>query len=142
VSNALRLFLLPPVVLLLASCSRPKTITFADLRSHLLSAISATAEAESFIDYVQQNRSTREFARGHVTYLADEVNRSAEELHESAPGAVSEENLQKCRLGLDALSSQLSELALIIGGDTAALATSKERIEKLRHMLQETNSSL
>lgn len=141
VSNTLKLSVLPLFALLLTSCSRHKTVTPEELRSHLLSAISVATEAEIFIDYIRANRVTRNYAHGHINYLADQLERSSQELQAGVPDTISEEKLRMCRLDLDALNGQLGVLPQLIG-DPNALTAAKERIARLRQTLEETDSSL
>ena len=132
--------LLTPL-LLLASCSRRNTITRDELRSQLTSAVSFAAEAEAFIDYVRQNRATRNYAEGHIKYLADEVNRSSKELHEGMPAEGTEQKVRECRSQLDSLADELAAVRIGIG-NPPILARTSERIAKIRRALEQTNSSL
>jgi hypothetical protein len=139
VHNAEALVLLT-TLLLLASCSHQKTITREELRSQLTSAVSFAAEAEMFIDYVGQNRSTHNYAQGHIKYLADEVNRSLKELHDAVPGEGSEEKLRECRAQLDLLGRELTTVRLALH-NAEALRGAKERIATIRKALERAKSS-
>lgn len=125
---------------LLASCSRHKPIASDELQSQLTSAASLAAEAEVFVDYVRQNRATRNYAEGHREYLADEVNRSSRELREAIPGEVSEKKLQECRSELDSLASELEAVGRALD-NPEALAVAKQRFAALRRAFNKTKSS-
>lgn len=128
-------------ILLLASCSRHKPITLDESQSQLTSAASLAAEAEIFVDYVRQNRATRNYAEGHREYLADEVNRSSRELHEAIPGQVSEEKLQECRSELDSLAKELQVVGRALD-NPESLAVAKQRFAALREAFKKMKSSL
>src|SRR5437764_3858561 len=104
-AKTLSLFL---ILLLAAACSQKKTITKEQLRSQLTSAASLAAEAETFIDYVRQNRLTRNYAEGHMEYLADEVKRSAKELREETPGPGTQSTFREYLAQLDSLYNELT----------------------------------
>jgi hypothetical protein len=127
-------------LLLLVSCSHQKTISTDKLRSEITSAASFAAEAEAFIDYALQGRTIRNFADGHMVYLADEANRSAKELHEAVSNA-SHQQLLECRKQLDSLANELAAARLAIGRPDV-LAGAKQRIGKLRKAFEEIKASL
>jgi len=81
----LRLVTAIAIASLLCGCSRQKVIGSDDLRSDLTAAISLASETETFIDYAGRQRSTFNFAAGHLAYLAQTARQSAKELHESTP---------------------------------------------------------
>jgi hypothetical protein len=137
----IKALLLLATILLLASCPRHKPITSDELQSQLTFAASLAAEAEIFVDYVRQNRATRNYAEGHREYLADEVNRSSRELHAAIPGEVSEEKLQECRSELDSFSSALQAVGRALD-NPEALAMAKQRFAALRQAFKKTKSSL
>ena len=139
--NAAKPALLLIVLLFLPCCSRQKTINVDELRSEFISAASFAAEAETFIEYVLENRATRAFAQGHVEYLADEVDRTAKELHRVTPDESTGPGLRECRTEVDVLAKELTAVRLGID-NPEVLAASKQRIEKIRRALTEANSSL
>jgi hypothetical protein len=128
-------------ILLLVSCSRPKTLSKDELRSQLRSAVSVAAETETFIDYFRQNRATRSYAQGHITYLADEVNRSIRQADKALPSEGTEEQFRAYLTQLSALSSELAAVRSA-SGEAEALGRAKERIVTIRQALENTKSSL
>jgi hypothetical protein len=140
VPNA-KALMLSVTILLLASCSRNKSIAEDELRSQLTSATSFAAETAVLIDYIRQNRTTRKYARGHVDYLAQAVSRSAREIREAVPGEVNERKLQECQSELDSLANALSAVGLVLNNPTA-LAAAEQRIVTIRKALEKSKSSL
>ncbi|HJT00831.1 MAG TPA: hypothetical protein VJ756_17190 [Terriglobales bacterium] len=132
--------LLLATILLLASCSRHKPITPDELQSQLTSAASLAAEAEIFVDYIRQNRATRNYAEGHREYLADQVKRASRELREAIPGQVSEEKLQEYGSELDSFANELQGVGRALD-DPEALAVAKQRFAALRQTFKRTKSS-
>jgi hypothetical protein len=112
-----------------------------DLRSNLLSSVSFAAEAETFIDHVNDNKSTSAFAQAHAEYLAGEVGRIAQSLQESAPGPQAATTLQTTRTQLDRLRTELNLVRSNIG-NKEALAVRKAHIEAIRRSLAKASSSL
>jgi hypothetical protein len=110
------------------------------VRSHLTTAVSFASEAEMVIDYIRQHRVTRQYADGHLAYLTEEVDRSAQELHEIST-TTAREQVEQCRAELDRLASELSAARLNID-DTGALAAHRERVDEIRLSLEQANSSL
>lgn len=128
------------MLLLLTSCSRQKSISIDQLRSEFVSAISFASEAETLIDYVGQNRSTRNYAKGHVEYLADAISDSVKELRDGvAPQSVTSQ-AQVCSTQLNSLANELNVVGQELG-DTTALARSRERIAEIRKVLEKASSS-
>ena len=110
------------------------------LRSEFVSAISFASEAEALIDYVGQNRGTRNYAKGHVEYLADAIRDSVKELRDGiAPPAVTSQ-AQVCSTQLNSLASELNVVREELG-DATALARSRERIAEIRKVLEKASSS-
>jgi hypothetical protein len=128
------------MLLLLTSCSRQKSISIDQLRSEFVSAISFASEAETLIDYVGQSRSTRNYAKGHVEYLADAISDSVKELRDGvAPQSVTSQ-AQVCSTQLNSLANELNAVGQELG-DTTALARSRERIAEIRKVLEKASSS-
>ena len=129
------------LILLLCACSRQKILTKDELRSELTSAKSLAAETEMFLGYVQQRRATKHYAQGHIEYLTEEIEQARKELQESSPAQSEEDALQKLKAQFDALNAELRN---ILGklDDPAAIATTKEQIEKILQALDEANSSI
>jgi hypothetical protein len=128
-------------ILALSACSRHKTLTRDELRSQIFSAKSLAAETEIFVDYVRQKRATKHYAQGHLEYLAEQVENSRQELHQSSPVQGEEDAFQKLSAQFDALHAELH----IVGGkldDVNALATAKEHIARIRQTLDEANSTI
>src|SRR5690348_15812555 len=66
-------------VIFLLGCGQQQA-SREDVQADLAESISLFAEAETFVTYIGQGRSTHYFASGHLHYLLEEVNRSAQEL--------------------------------------------------------------
>ncbi len=128
-------------ILVMSACSRHKTLTKDELRSELISAKSLAAETEMFLDYVRQNRATRNYAQGHIEYLTEEVEQSRKELQESLPAQGEEDARQKLSVQFDALEAELHTIRGRLD-DQAALATAKEHVARIRQALDEANSSI
>src|SRR5436853_7367885 len=92
--------------LVLCACSRHETLTTDELRSQLISARSLAAETEIFLDYVRQNRATKSYAQGHIKYLAEEIERSREELQQSSPAQGEGDAVQQLSAQFDALNAE------------------------------------
>ena len=133
--------LLSATVLLLASCSRHKPVTQEELRSQLASAASFAAETEILIDYVRQHRVTREYARGHIEYVVQAIDRDSKELNEALPGEVSPRALQECKSQLNSLADAVAAAGFSLN-NPEALAAAKQRIVTIRKALAKANSSL
>jgi hypothetical protein len=141
VSEGLRLFLLLLPLLLVASCTRHRTINQEELRSDLISAISVATEAEISTDRVAQGRVSDNFATGHFKYLGDQIKDSTEKLDESTPEAGIKRHLQTCRTQMNALADELLPLQFETR-NLEALATSQIRIAAIRKVLEAEYSSL
>jgi hypothetical protein len=128
-------------ILALCACSRQKTLTTDEVRSQLLSARSLAAETEMFLDYVRENRATKHYARGHIEYLTEEIERSREELQESSPAQGEEDAVQKLRTQFDALEAELHNIHGKLD-DAAALAAATEHLVSIRRALDGANSSI
>jgi hypothetical protein len=129
------------LTLLLASCSHQKRLSKDELRSQLRSTASFAAETELFVQYVQQNRATRPYARGHAEYLGDEVRRLAEELRNSSVAPELQQKLEVCRTQVEGLANALSELPSEFA-DPDALASAQQKIRDIQRALDVANSSL
>lgn len=92
------------------------------------------------IEYIRQNRATRQYADGHLIYLTDEVGRAAKDFHETSITTASVQ-VEQCRTELDRLASELSATRLHID-NPALLAIHRERIDEIRLSLEQANSSL
>ena len=128
-------------ILVLSACSRHKTVTKDDLRSELISAKSLAAETEMFLDYVRQNRATKNYAQGHIEYLTEEVEQSRKELQESLPAQGEEDARQKLSVQFDALEAELHTIRGRLD-DEAALANAKEQLARIRQALDDAQTSI
>lgn len=128
-------------LLLLASCSRQKTVSADELRSDLTEAISVAAEAETFLDYVSQGRATANYAKGHIQYLAEEANRSAKELRQAAPEASTEKVFPRSREQVDSLVHEIDTLRATIDRPQA-IADSRQKISSIRAALEQAKARL
>jgi hypothetical protein len=128
------------IVLLLACCSHQQRLSSDDLHSQLTSTASLASEAELFIEYIQQNRSTRAYAQGHTEDLTAEVKRSAEELRDASVSPELEPDLELCRTQLELLANALSDLRSGFAKPDA-LSASKEKVRKIKDALHNAGSS-
>jgi hypothetical protein len=126
--------------LLAAGCSRQKTIDKDQMRCHLRSALSFTAESDMFVEYVQQGRATRHYAQEHAAYLEEAVSRSAKELEEGIAEPGAEGALSECKTQLGLLRNELSGFRGT--NDSNALDTAKQNLTKIRESLKKANSQL
>lgn len=98
-------------------------------------------ETGTFVDYVQQNRATHQYAQGHVEYLSSELTHTAKELREALPPAGAEAEFTEGLKDVDALAAALRQLRSHID-QPDELAREKERITAIRKQLQQAVSSL
>ena len=115
--------------------------TLEDARSDVTSAVSLAAESETFIDYVRQGRASRNFTAGHIQYLIEEIQRSAQELAEPVPDEQVRRKLQEVRSKLRALVTELQGVSHEMG-NAQALTSIRERVTAIRRELELANSSL
>lgn len=125
----------------LSACSRQKPLSREELESKLRSSASIAAEAGTFLDYVEQKRATNHYAKGHLEYLASEVDQTAEELREAIPPAGVEAQFANCRKEVNALAAVLRELHSHID-QPEDFARERDQIATIRAQLQRTISSL
>jgi hypothetical protein len=133
--------LLSATILLLASCAHKKPITRDELQGQLTSATSFAAETDALIDYVRQNRATRNYAQGHIEYLAQAVSRSSKQIHEAVPGEVNEQKLRECESELNSLTNAITAVGPALN-DPDALAAAEREIAAIRKALERSKSSL
>lgn len=128
-----------PLIFLLA-CGNKET-SRKDVQSDLTAAISLASEAETFISYIGQGRSTYSFASGHLHYLLNEVNQSAQELSNlnAPPNLTNALNIDRVQLRLLALQIQNVQRHL---QQPSVLAASEQQIRQIRTTLVQANSSL
>ena len=136
----LKVLVLVTTHLLLIACSGHKTISRDELRSQLTSAASIAAEAETFIDYIREDRAPRSYAEGHITFLVVEVDRSSKELEKAAPEVGIEPQFLECREQLHYLGQALRTVRPLASPDE--LPSVKERITLIRKALEEAKSTL
>ena len=135
------LVLLLTLFLVLPACSRQRSITRDELRSHLVSAASFAAEAEAFIGYVGAGRSTGAFAEGHAEYLAKETSRLAEELDGTRAEPADADTLANCRQQIGELLKELELVRSEIGVNDA-LAARKNRLRQIQKAIEKTEAHL
>jgi hypothetical protein len=128
------------IILLLACCSHQQRLSRDDLHSQLTSAASFASEAELFIEYVQQNHSTRAYAQGHTDDLTAEVKRSAEQLRDASVSPELQPTLDLCRTQLELLANALSDLHSGFA-NSDALSAAKEKLRKIEETLHNADSS-
>jgi hypothetical protein len=129
------------VASLLWGCSRQKVIGSDDLRSDLTAAISLASETETFMQYVNAQRATSNFAEGHLAYLDQTARKSAQELHESTPVHSIVEQFSHSQKQLDALAAQLNTLRAELAAGHATPASTRE-LSRIRQSLEEIKASL
>jgi hypothetical protein len=126
---------------LVVSCAGRRTITREELRSDLISAISAAGETEMSIDFVVRGQMTRSFASGHFRYLANQLEDSTKELSDSMAAPGLQESVRNGRVQVDALSGELKAIASE-ADSPQALANAKQRLEAIRKVLEQETASL
>ena len=137
--NFKTLLVIAPVIFLLA-CGK-KEASREDVRSDLIKSISLATEAETFVRYVGQGHATYYFASGHLHYLLDEVNRSAQELSNlnASPDLRDALNLDRAQLGL--LAGQIENVRRHIQ-QPQVLTNSEQQIREIHRTLVRAKSSL
>jgi hypothetical protein len=128
-------------LLALAACSHTKTLDPDELRSDLTQAISLASETETFVDYVLLNRSTANFARGHLGYLQEEAGQFASELSDSSPQSSIKHVLPTCAKELASLADALGS-AQQDSGNPETLRVINRHIAGIRRQLEEAKASL
>ena len=129
------------LVVLFPSCSPQSVASPDELRSNLNSAVSFASEAETFIDYALEGRTTRHYAEGHLDYLGEEINQLGKELNNAHPPANAGPTVQECRRELALLYHEVKAVRAEIR-NPQALESSKVRIANIRATLQKAKSSL
>lgn len=133
------LFVMSPVVFLLG-CGNKQT-SREDVQSGLVKSISLASEAETFVRYIGQGCSTHYFASGHLHYLLDEVNRSAQELSDLNASPDLKKVLDVDRVQLSRLAVQIQNVQRHLQ-DPNVLAASEQQISEIRMTLVQAKSSL
>ena len=127
------------ICLVLASCSRSKTVSRQELRSDLVAAVSLASETELFIGQLLEGRATPAFARGHLDYLRQEATRAADALREAHAGEGMSGQLESCR-------AQMAALALLLAGHRAEatdkLSDDRQQARRIRLVLEQANAQL
>lgn len=134
-------FLILPLCLLVVSCSKPKTISQQELRSDLLSATSLASESELFMAQLQENRTTKIFAKAHIHYLHEEATRDASTLHQVRTNKEIAEPLRICREQLLALASVLADLEQS-DSDTRMIPDALQRTTRIKLTLEQAETKL
>jgi hypothetical protein len=124
-----------------SGCSSKKTLNRDEARSDIRSAISFTAEAELFVEFVRGGHATRNYAEGHAAYLDDAVKRSINELQQAEPEPPAEGAVGQCVIQLKRLRRELSGIHSAFGND-AGLAAARDRIGDIRKALERAQSNL
>lgn len=133
------LLVITPVIFVLA-CGKKET-SREDVRSDLIESISLATEAETFVSYMEQGHATYYFASGHLHYLLDEVNRSAQELSNAnaSPDLRDFLNMDRAQLGL--LAVQIENVRRH-SRQPQVLATSEQQIREIHRTLVQAKASL
>lgn len=128
-----------PLILLLA-CGQ-KQASREDVQSDLAESISLASEAETFVRYIDQRRSSYYFASGHLHYLLEEVNRSAQEISNlnASPDLKNVLNVDRVQLRLLAVQIENARRHL---QQPNVLAASEQKIRGIRMTLVQAKSSL
>ncbi|MGH9471454.1 MAG: hypothetical protein ACRD1M_01805 [Terriglobales bacterium] len=137
--NLKTLHVVVPVVFLLA-CGKQEA-SRDDVRSELVTSLSMAAEAETFVGYVGQGRSTYDFASGHLDYLLGEVNRSAAAVSnlKASPDLAHALNVDRVQLRL--LAVQIENVRRHLRQPGVLVATERQ-IRDIRMKLARANASL
>jgi|SwirhisoilCB3_FD_contig_31_1923504_length_503_multi_1_in_0_out_0_1 hypothetical protein len=137
--NLKTLLVMAPLILLLA-CGQ-KQASREDVQPDLSKSISLASEAETFVRYIGQGRSTYYFASGHLHYLLDEVNRSVQELSNLDASEDLKNLLNVDRVQLRLLAVQIENARQHLQQPNV-LAASVQKIRGIRKTLVQAKSSL
>ncbi len=140
-ANGVKLIVVIFASITITACSHPKRVSSDELRSTLTQAVSYAAESETFIDYVLQKRVTKNYARGHLQYLLDELSRSAKETHESIADSSTQEILSEFQSRLDHLVEAV-RYATHEQDNAEKLQAAKQQIANARRALEKAKNSL
>lgn len=132
--------LLVMVPVILSACGKKET-SREDVQSDLLTSISLASEAETFVGYIAQRRSTYFFASGHLQNLRNEANRSAQDLSNLNASANLIPVLTINRDQLSRLVVQLENVQRHLG-QPSALGRYQHQIHEIRMTLIQADSSL
>ena len=94
-----------------------------------------------FIEYLREERSTRDYAEGHANYLQQAVKRASKHLAQAAPQPVAASAIHECRTQLDLLLVELSSIPSELGHPDR-LSAASERMGRMRESLAGANSRL
>jgi len=128
-------------VLASLACSGNKSIDAGQLRSELISTRSIATEAETFLDYVAQGRTTEKYAQGHLEYLADKVGDSVEQLKKAEPQPSIRQTFDAAQPQLTALQTELVAARNEIA-DADAVRARRQRIAEIHAALESAEHSL
>lgn len=120
---------------LLASCSRTKSISPDELHSDILSARSLAAETEIFIGQVQQHRTTESFERGQLEYLYRQVADEIQQLRDARAESSLAPRLETCRAQLESFAAELAVLKKN-PTDGDRLSAAREQAARIRTTLE------
>lgn len=137
--NLKMFFVLTPVICLLA-CGQKQT-SREDVQSDLAGAISLASEAETFVRYIGQGRSTYYFASGYLHYLLNEVNRNAQELSNLNVSQDVKNVLKVDRVQLRLLAIEIENARRHLQQPNV-LAASEQNIRRVRMTLVQAKPSL
>lgn len=109
--------------------------------SALKKSISLASEAEAFINYLAQGRSTLNFANGYLRYLRTEVNRDSQELSALNADPPLKSVISEDRVQLESLQAEITNIQPD-PKQTTTLSPSAKRIRQIRVNLERLSSSL
>lgn len=112
-----------------------------DVYSALKKSISLASEAEAFINYLAQGRSTLNFANGYLRYLRTEVNRDSQELSALNADPPLKSVISEDRVQLESLQAEIATIQPD-PKQTTTLSPSAKRIRQIRVNLERLSSSL
>lgn len=112
-----------------------------DVQSALKESVSLASEAEIFVDYLGQRRSTSRFAAGHLKYLHDEINRRSQEISNLRPDPDLVKPLNVERVQLRLLAVQIDQVSRNLEQPSVLKWPAKE-IHEIRSVLLRTSDSL
>lgn len=114
---------------LFTGCSQ-KTLDREHFQSDLKSSISFAAEAEMFLTFVIQGKSTDAFAEGHAGYLEQELDNLSKELRKSPANPSLQNALERCRKNIELLQHELHSVPRNIH-ESSKVMLARSRIESI-----------
>jgi hypothetical protein len=121
--------------LVFASCATAKTLTAAEMRSNLHSALSLISETGLLVDQIEKGRELPKFSAGHAEYLHDEALRQAGDLRGSQTDTGDANTPARCAEQLELLAHALRLLRY--RNDVGTLAQVGHDVNAIRKSLDD-----